>query len=254
MYPVLWETPYFAIHSYGFMLAVGILVCAFLLYKKSPRWGYNPELILEIVIILGLAGVLGARLLFIVLNWSYYSGNWAEIFSLQGGGLSFYGAIILGIGGALLWSRWRKLSFLKVTDFLAPYLLLGYAFGRIGCFLNGCCYGKETDVFWAMPAAFIDNAPRHPVQLYASVGVLLLFFLALYLRKYSYFDGFQLLAVIMLYGFLRFGTEFFRAGEAVWMNLTLAQVVSLLVGVTILAALITGKLLSKPGGKFAGSS
>ncbi len=237
MYPVLWETTYFSIHSYGFMISLAILVCTVLLYRRAPREGYDPEHILEIVVVLGLSGLIGSKLLYILLNWDFYAQDWSRVFSLQAGGLSFYGAIILGIAAAFIWSRWRKISFWGITDLVAPYLLLGYAFGRIGCFLNGCCYGRETDFSLGLPAAFVDNVDRHPVQLYASLGALALFFLIIYLRKYRYFDGFQLITVIMFYGFLRFGTEFFRESEPLWLNLSLAQVVSLT------GALVLGILL-----------
>ncbi len=241
MYPVLWETSYFAIYSYGFMVSLAILVSVFFMYRRAPREGYNPDQLLELVVAIVLVGLIGARLLFIFLNWEFYAGDLSRIFSIQAGGLSFHGAFAFGIIVGVLWTSWRGYSFWKLADFLAPYIFLGYTFARIGCFLNGCCYGIETDLPWGLPAAAVDNLPRHPVQLYASAASLLLFGVVNYLRKFSFFDGFVLIMVIKLYGVLRLVTGFFRADEIVWMNMSLAQMASLIMIAVLALALILAK-------------
>ncbi|NLI69575.1 MAG: prolipoprotein diacylglyceryl transferase [Firmicutes bacterium] len=234
MYPVLWETPYFSIYAYGLMISLGILISSILVLREAPRQGYHPDHILEAIIIVGISGLVGSRILFVILNWSYYRDDPIRILHFRSGGLSFYGAIILAIIGLLLWSRWRKLHFLKLADFLAPYMLLGYAFGRVGCFLNGCCYGKITDLFKGSQLAEIF--PRHPVQLYASLGALALFFLVLYLRKYKFFEGYNFTLVILTYGLLRFTTGFFREDVISWLGLSFAQIFSM--GLVVAMALL----------------
>lgn len=226
MHPVLLETSFFTIHSYGFMISLAILVCSILLLRQAPKAGYNPDHVLEAIIALGISGLIGARVLYVLQNWNYYAGDLYGIINLRIGGLSFYGALAFGIIALLLWGRWRKVTFLKTADFFAPYLLLGYAFGRVGCFLNGCCFGRPTDLFIGLPAAFTDNLLRHPVQLYASAAALLFFFLAIYLRKFSFFNGYNLTLLLLFYGILRGVTGFFRQDPIVWLELSLAQLVS----------------------------
>ncbi len=226
MHRVLLEIGEFSIYSYGFMIALAVLVSLFLLYRHSRREGYDPEMVLESVLLICISGMVGARLLFVILQWETYSQDLLAVFSMWDGGLSFYGAFALGLVVFLLWCRWRNLSFLLLTDLYAPYVALGYAFGRIGCFLNGCCYGSVTDVPWAVVIPVVDNFPRHPVQLYAAAGSLIMFLLLRHLYRYKLFPGFNLLNLVMLYGLMRFVVEFFREEEA-WVGfLSMAQVFS----------------------------
>ncbi|MGM0651727.1 MAG: prolipoprotein diacylglyceryl transferase [Bacillota bacterium] len=240
MYPELFSLGNLTVHSYGLMIALAILVSALLLYREAPREKINPDYILEAVIIAGIGGLLGARVLYMLLNWSYYSNQPLSAFFTQFEGLSFYGGFFLATVLIYLWSRWRDIGFLKLTDFMAPYLALGYAFGRMGCFLNGCCYGIESDVFWALPISPGDEVLRHPVQLYALVGALLIFFILKKTRPVRPFVGFLTVALFGLYGLLRFSTEFFRHGEAVWIGLTNAQVFSLALVITALLVMAAG--------------
>ena len=229
MKPVLVEIGGFAIYSYGVMLSLALLVCSLGLLKQASREKFNPDHVLEAVIAAALAGLVGSRLLYVFLNWGLYQGQWIKILFTRSGGLSFYGAFIGGLIAILAWCRYRKLDFLKLTDLMAPYLALGYAFGRIGCFLNGCCYGKVSTVPWALPASAVDNLLRHPAQLYASLVGLIIFLILYQLRPRRPFDGFQLIMLALLYGVLRFITEFFRDMPLVGLNFTLAQIFSLAV-------------------------
>lgn len=110
---------------------------------------------------------------------------------------------------------------------MSPFIALGYAITRIGCFLNGCCYGHITSAPWGVVFPAIDSYPRHPTQLYASASVLLIFFLLRYLRKFSFFPGFIFVWFLILYGLYRFVVEFFRVSEAVFWVLSPAQLVAL---------------------------
>lgn len=251
MYPVLFNIGGLTIHTYGLMIALAILVSTILLYREAPKEGITSEKIIEVIIIASVSGLVGSRLLYVFLNWSYYSSRPMEILFTQFEGLSFYGGLIGGALALYLWEHWHKKSFLKITDLLSPYLALGYAFGRIGCFLNGCCYGKETAVPWAIPVSMHDSVMRHPVQLYAAVGALVIFILLKQLRQRRPFVGFVLISLVALYGLLRFITEFFRYGDAVWLNLTLAQLFSLglMFGSLILMAFIFNNLSKSAGSK-----
>ena len=237
MYPEIVRIGNFAVHSYGLMIALAILVSAILLYREAPQEKLDPDHVLEAVIIASFFGLIGSRILYMLLNWDYYSGRFFSSFFSQFEGLSFYGGLFGGVFALLLWSRKRNIGFLKMTDFLAPYLALGYAFGRIGCFLNGCCYGKEASVPWALPIQIGDPVLRHPVQLYAALGALIIFFILRALRRRRPFVGFILIALFALYGILRFTTEFFRFSPFTGFGLTSAQIFSLALTLASLTAI-----------------
>ncbi len=234
--PVLVEIGGFTVYSYGIMLAIALLVSCWGLLRQASREGFNPDHILEAVIVSAVVGLIGARLLYVLLSWELYSGQLIKILFTRSGGLSFYGAFIGGIAALFAWCRFRKFPVLKFVDLMAPYLALGYALGRIGCFLNGCCYGKISSVPWALPAASADNLLRHPVQLYATLGGLIIFIILYRIRPRRPFEGFQLIMLALLYGCLRFTTEFFREEPVVWFEFTSAQIFSL--GLALLALIL----------------
>ena len=247
MYPELFTIGNLTVYSYGLMIALGVLISAVAIYREAPGENLNPDHVLEAVIASTFSGLIGARLLYVFLNWGYFRDRPIEILFAQFAGLSFYGGLFLGVFILYLWSRWRRIGFLKLADLMAPYLALGYAFGRVGCFLNGCCYGRVTDLPWALPAGMADDLLRHPVQLYAALGAVILFVVLKYLRPRRPFVGFVLLSLFPLYGLLRFSTEFFREEEAAWLGLTAAQNFSLaLVLVSAAAILVINSYMRRP--------
>lgn len=237
MYPQIVSIGNLTIHSYGLMIALAIVVAALAIYREAPREKINPDHVLEAIIVAAISGLLCARMLYIVLNWNYYSAQPFSAFFTQFEGLSFYGALLGGSIALYLWCLWRKLNFLRMADLLAPYLALGYAFGRIGCFLNGCCYGLESTVPWALPIHIGDPVLRHPVQLYAALGAIIIFFTLKIMRPRRPFVGFILIALFALYGLMRFIVEFFRYGETIWLGLSDAQIFSLALTFISIAAI-----------------
>jgi phosphatidylglycerol:prolipoprotein diacylglycerol transferase len=118
----------------------------------------------------------------------------------------------------------------KLADIVAPYIALGYAIVRIGCFLNGCCYGKVSAVPWALHCAAGDFSLRHPTQLYSMIGSLLLFLILWKFRNHKQFAGFLFLLYIGLYSIMRFIVEIFRESPMVFPWLSLAQLVCIILG------------------------
>lgn len=233
MHRILFHIGNLPVYSYGAMISLAVLVAAIFMSRESSREGIDPDNTLEAIIVAVIGGLLGSRILYVILNWEYYRGRWQDIFFARFEGLTFYGAFLGGVLAVLLWCRWRKINFFKFTDLAAPYFILSYAFGRIGCFLNGCCYGRVSTVPWAVAIPTVDSLPRHPVQLYAAAGGLIIFIILKLLQRFRPYIGFNLIALCALYGILRFTTEFFREEAIVWMGLTLAQLFSL--GLTIVA-------------------
>jgi len=206
-------------------LLVGISLSVLAARKEE---GLKPYLVLEGCIIIGFSGLVGARILFVLLNFHDYMANPKLIFMFRFAGLSFYGSIIGGVLANYFWTRLRRINHLQVADLLAPYFALGYAITRaMGCFVAGCCYGKVADVPWAVAMVRVDDLPRHPVQIYAALGAVIIFFVLKLLHRRPLPEGSIITFFIFLYGALRFATEFFREGEILWLGLTNAQLGSI---------------------------
>ncbi len=227
MYPILLEIGRITVYSYGFMLALGVGVSLILIMRKARKEGIDEEAVLDLTIITVLSGLIGARLFYVFFyDWDYYRLNLLQILDFRNEGLVWYGAFILGAAAALLYMRIKRLSFWRMFDLFAPYLALGYAFGRIGCFLNGCCFGTPTTLPWGVVFPGLDLVPRHPAQLYSALLSLGLcaFLLRLYPRRR--FDGQVFLAYVIGYALLRFGVEFVRENLIIWGGFSIAQVVA----------------------------
>ncbi len=240
MRPTLFTIGTMPFHGYPTMLVLALAVGVTAAALQARREGFTPRLVLECCFVVALTGLVGARLLYIFLNWGFYSVHPERIYLLRLTGLSFYGAFAGGALAAYVWSSLRKQNFLKMADLLSPYLILGYAITRIGCLLSGCCYGKVSGVCWAVVIPRVDNLYRHPVQLYASYGALLIFVFLKAMHSRKPFDGFNLAALGSLYGLLRFTTEFFREADShpLWLGLSAAQLFSLALGLLSTALLL----------------
>ncbi len=191
VHPVLFKLGPFTLRSYGVMVALGVLAAMFWTRLEFRRRKLPNDLLYDLVVAAIALGVIGARLMYVALNWQSYRTNLVAIPMIWAdGGLSFHGAIAGGILAGLWLSRRYKVPFWRIADAAAPGLALGHAIGRIGCFLNGCCYGLPTRMPWGVrfhnPALGIDTLPSHPTQLYEAAGLLILFvLLALYSRNIS---------------------------------------------------------------------
>lgn len=210
-------------------LAIGIPIAVRMLVKDE---GFTPWRALEISFFVPAVSLVGARLLYIVLHPQFASPEF--IFMPRIAGMTFYGSTIGAILAVFVWCRWRqKTRFMIVADVGAPIYFMGYSLVRIGCFFGGCCYGKVSDLPWAVVMVTAGDVPRHPVQLYASALAMIGFFLLLWFRRVQPFVGFTTLSFFLYYGLLRFTTEFFREHDAAiyWAGLTMAQVYSLLLAI-----------------------
>ncbi len=241
MHPVICQLGPVTVYSYGLMMAVAVVVCAFLMSRDARREGLPAEMVYDLVFFTVAGGILGARLFYVILNLSYFLKHPLEIVMLQHGGLAFQGGLVAGVASALIFIRRRNLPLLKTLDLLAPYLALGHAIGRIGCFLNGCCYGRP--VSWGI--YFPVHMDRlHPTQLYSSAGLFLIFFVVRALPRKKLPDGGRLIAALLLTSALRFFVEFYRADHVPLAGrLSIFQFVSL--GVIVLSALSYFFLLPK---------
>lgn len=235
MFPRLFELGSFAVPTYGVLIALGFLAGVTVVSRLSPRAGLRPEKVTNLAVVLLLSAIVGAKLFMVVDNWGYYAADFSRLFSwsaLRSGGV-FYGGLLSALAVAYYYTRSQKMPWLATADVLAPGLAVGQAIGRLGCFAAGCCWGRPTDVAWAVtfrdPAAnsFTGvplHIPLHPTQLYESLGAALIgcFLLWRYLRPHG--PGAILGAYLVAYSVFRLVVEFFRDEGA--RTLVLGDVVS----------------------------
>lgn len=208
------------IHWYGVFLAIGFLVGLWTAGRRGLKDGIAPEKVLDSGIWLIVGSVIGARLLYVVTYWeeSFAGRPFTEVFMIHHGGLVFYGGFIGASLGFILYTHFKKLNLWKMADVLAPSISLGYAIGRNGCLMNGCCFGKPTDVPWCIH--FPEDHETmgvgvHPTQVYESILALGLYVFLAWLFRRKQFDGQVFAAYLIGYALARGFVEFFRGDYAV---------------------------------------
>jgi phosphatidylglycerol:prolipoprotein diacylglycerol transferase len=223
MKPILFSFGTVHLYSYGLSIVVGVLLSFFLMRRRALKEGFpKPDEVSDIVFTVLVWGFVGARLFYVSQNLSYYASQPLKILAVWEGGLIFYGGAIAAFFGLWLMARKRRWSFWKALDFLVPYGALTQAFGRIGCFLNGCCYGKACYLPWAVQFPELSKAV-HPAQIYEALYDLVLFAFLLARRKRARFDGEIGLLYFLLYGIGRYTIEFLREPSWMWLGLTSNQ-------------------------------
>lgn len=207
--------------TYGLLVALGVLVGLWVSVRNSEKHGINGDDAWNFGILVVLCGIIGAKILYIINDWSYYTTHPREIFSLgtlQAGGV-FSGGLIAALAAAAWYIRKHNMPALSTCDAFSPGLALGHAIGRIGCFAAGCCYGKPTHHFWGI--TFTNpwarewvgtplNEALEPTQLFESAVELANFFVLMWMLKRKKFDGQVFAAYLMLYGVARYFLEFIR--------------------------------------------
>lgn len=247
MHPVLIRLGPFTIHTYGFLIAIGFLIGLWLAMRQGKKDGIPVNKILDLGFYMLLAAIVGSRLFFILINFSHYAQNPADIFKIWEGGLVFYGGVLLALPTAIWYMKKNGMGIWKTADIFAPSIAIGHVFGRLGCLAAGCCYGRTAETLpWGI--VFTDpeclaptNLLLHPTQLYESAGELLNFFILITLRKYKSFNGQLFMMYLILYAILRFIIEFFRGDVArgfLISNLSVSQGISILMFLAGVAGLM----------------
>jgi len=217
MYPDIPVGP-LTLHTFGLMMALGFLAAGTVAWFEFKRKGLNPENVYWITIAAALGGLVGAKVHYLLLHADELKDDpLASAFS--GAGLIWYGGLIGGVLGAMLVISLYRLPWGKVADACAPAMAIGYAFGRMGCFLNGDDYGRPSDLPWAMQ--FPDGSPPtppgisvQPTQLYEAFSSFLIFLVVMWLRKKLKRDWALLCVYLILAGLERFLVEFVRANRS----------------------------------------
>lgn len=200
------------VYGYGFMIAIGVLAAWFVAEQRARRLKLAYEHIFYLVVWCAIGGFASAKILFWITNWQEFIQNPRQIIGSDG--FVVYGGIIGGIFAGWLYCRIKKLKFLAYFDLMMPSIALAQGFGRIGCFLAGCCYGKETSGPLAVTFTSSDLAPNNipliPTQIYSSILDFVHFLLLLYVAKHKKADGQVAACYLIFYSIGRFIIEFFR--------------------------------------------
>ena len=224
MHPIIFHFGILTVYSYGVMLGAAVVVCALLLSYDAKKQGISRDVVYDFVFWVVLAGITGARIFYIFLNWDSFMQNPKEIFMIQHGGLAWQGGLISGAAAAWIFIKKNHLPLLKFLDLASPYAALGQSIGRIGCLLNGCCYGRPAAWGLFFPAY---EARLHPTQIYETIGLLFVFLILRRAQKVNPHPGRIFVLYLYLAALERFIVEFFRADhEATWlMGLSIFQIV-----------------------------
>jgi phosphatidylglycerol:prolipoprotein diacylglycerol transferase len=221
VFPQLFHYGRFFLPTYGVLVSTGVLLGLWISVRNAEHLGIDGDKAWNLGILTVLCGIIGAKVLYIINDWSAYKDNLGGIFSidtLQAGGV-FSGGLLAAFVVAA-WYVWRNhLPPLGTCDAFAPGLAMGHVIGRIGCFTAGCCYGKPTHHWWGVTftnplASQITGTPLHvplqPTQLLESAVELANFFVLMWLLKRRKFDGQIIGAFMFLYGIARFFIEYLR--------------------------------------------
>ncbi len=232
MHPILISFGPVTIYSWGFMVAIAFAVAIWLAAMLAKTKGIDPENIIDIAAVVLISSLLGARLFYVLGFWNEFIGHPAEILAIWEGGMVFYGGLIFGFIALVLMAKAKKMSIITLLDAAAPAVALGYAIGRIGCFLRGCCFGVECNLPWAMH--FPESAGlRHPTQMYSFAAGLLIFAALIFLYYRNKKAGNVFIAGLILYSLYRFIIEFFRFSPSYWLWFTPSQWISLVLLISI---------------------
>ena len=227
MHPTLFHIGPLAVRTYGFLLALAFVLGIWFSGRRARKQGMNIDWIPDLSLIILITAIFGSRFFYVIRHLEEFEGHaWDMINPIQSsgeigiGGLSMFGGFVLAIVCSMAYLRLKKLNLWKITDLMAPSVMLGLAVARIGCFLNGCCFGLPTQSSLGVifppdsPAGYLfPDARIFPIQLVGSVMGFAIFAILLLAERFKNFDGFTFWLMLMLYSVGRFIIDFFRFYE-----------------------------------------
>ncbi|MEW6170920.1 MAG: prolipoprotein diacylglyceryl transferase [Candidatus Omnitrophota bacterium] len=236
MYPILFNLGPLKIYSYGFMLALAFLVASFLIQRDLDKKGIDKEISFNLTFFTLIWGILGARFFYVILHFEEFKYSIWEIFKIYHGGLTWYGGLTFGLIFVITYLKLKKIPILLVFDTGIPYIALAQSIGRIGCLLNGCCFGKasfEYGLYFPVYEKFLI-----PTQLISSLALLLIYGILRCLSRKDLKPGIILFTYLFLYSTKRFFIEFLRADSPMDFGpLSIFQIISLLIMIVSLVVI-----------------
>ncbi len=224
MNPVAFEVFGIAIRWYGILMATAMLMGSMVFIRLATKRGYHEDTLFDIILVVLIFSVLGARLYYVIFSWDYYGANPLQILNFRGGGMAIHGGVIGGLISGFFLARVKKVDFFELADYAAPGLILGQAIGRWGNFINGEAHGGPTDLPWGI---LVEGIRVHPTFLYESLWNLMIFgFLLVYMKRLK-FKGEGFLLYGILYSVGRFFIEGLRTDSLMLGDFRVAQLISI---------------------------
>lgn len=218
MRPELFRIGPLTVHAYGFFLALAFIVGMFISFAYLRRRFVDAYVVFELVLAAAVGGIIGARLFYVLGHWDEFSASWWEAFRFWNvQGLVFYGGFVFGVAAAAAVIRLRGLSLGEVLDSGGLAVPAALAVARVGCYLNGCCFGKSSGLPWAVTFPLktqmnmgMPPNPVHPTQIYELLMDVGIFVILLVVHRRFRYRGQLMISFIALYAVARFVNEFFR--------------------------------------------
>lgn len=234
---------------YGIMAALGMLAGYTLINRRAPKYSIDQKEVSDYVFTAMVAGLIGARCLYVIRFWKseFADGNFSEIFKIYNGGLVFLGGFAVAMIAVIVLCKIKKTSVADVADLFAPALPLGHSFGRLGCLLNGCCFGFEYNGPFSFTYRHVEFS-TFPLQFFAAIGNVCICLFILLAEKKKWLNGRRFFLYMMIYSIGRFAIEFGRGDypeSQLWHSLTPAQVTCLwLLPLAVICTLVTPLFMS----------
>jgi phosphatidylglycerol---prolipoprotein diacylglyceryl transferase len=251
MHPHLFEIAGIEIRSFGLMAAIGLLLAFWLVKIRSKQADENPEVLADIIFFSMIGALVGARLLYVIRNYNEeFAHDFIKIFKINQGGIVFQGGFLAAMLVAWFLCKKKNFDFLKALDIIAPAIALGHAMGRVGCFLNGCCFGGicKTGLNVRFPKGSLPyhsqmrhhaqemmqngimpeySLPVHPTQIYSFIANLLICLALVLVTTKVKIRGQLFSLYLMLYGVWRLLVEFLRDDQDRHLGLSVAQYIAI---------------------------
>jgi len=226
------------IYWYSICIIIGVLVAYFLIVNESKKHNIDKKDISDLVFYTVIIGILGARIYYVIFNLDYYLSNPLEILKIYNGGLAIHGGIIFGIVFVYLYTKKKNMSFLRILDIVAPSIIIAQAIGRWGNFFNQEAHGSMTTLDmlrrlhipkFIIDGMFIENNYYYPTFLFESILCIIGFIIIILVRKNKNIKlGFQIGLYFIWYGIIRFYIEILRTDSLMFLNIKVAQVISII--------------------------
>jgi phosphatidylglycerol:prolipoprotein diacylglycerol transferase len=227
MYPVLFELGPVSIRTYGPLLALAFVAGILLSSLRARKSGLGIDWLPDLSLIVLISAIVGSRFFYVIYHLDEFEGRILDMINpvqstgeIGIGGLSMFGGLVLAIVCGIIYVHLKKLDVWRIGDIIAPSIMFGLGIARIGCFLNGCCFGKPSQSCLALifpydsPAGYVfPGTPIFPIQLVASLFGFSIFGILLLLERYKRFDGFTFWLMLIFYSMARFTVDFFRYYE-----------------------------------------
>ena len=227
MHPTLIKLGPVAVRTYGFLLALAFILAIWFSARRAKKQGLGIQWLPDLSLIILISAIVGSRFFYVIYHLEEFEGRILDMINpIQStgeigiGGLSMFGGLVLAIVCGIIYIYMKKLSVWRIADIVAPSIMLGLGIARIGCFLNGCCFGKPSQSFLAVifppdsPAGYMfPDTAIFPIQLVASFYGFFIFGILLALERFKRFDGFTFWLMLVFYSVARFTVDFFRYYE-----------------------------------------